>query len=67
MLYNNKRPTGQKQQLLDGRMVENKGKLISTTRLAKLVCLNFRIYEESFLNGSMGQKILRKKENNFGG
>ena len=26
--YNNKRSTGQKQQLLDGRTVENKGKLI---------------------------------------
>ena len=28
--YNNERPTGQKQQLLDGRMLENKGKLILT-------------------------------------
>ena len=27
---NNERPTGQKQQLLDGRTVENKGKLILT-------------------------------------
>ena len=28
--YNNERPTGQKQQLFDGRTVENKGKLILT-------------------------------------
>ena len=27
---NNERPTGQKQQLLDGRTMENKGKLIVT-------------------------------------
>ena len=27
---NNERPTGQKQQLFDGRTVENKGKLILT-------------------------------------
>ena len=27
---NNERPTGQKQQLLNGTMVENKGKLIQT-------------------------------------
>ena len=30
MLYNNERPTGQKQQLCDGKTVENKGKLILT-------------------------------------
>ena len=30
MLYINERPTGHKQQLLDGRMVEYKGKLILT-------------------------------------
>ena len=29
-MYNNKRPTGQKQQLLDRRTVENKGKLTLT-------------------------------------
>ena len=28
MCVNNEKPTGQKQQLLDGRTVENKGKLI---------------------------------------
>ena len=28
--YDNERPTGQKQELLDGRTVENKGKLILT-------------------------------------
>ena len=28
--YNNERPTGQKQQLFDGKTVENKGKLILT-------------------------------------
>ena len=27
-VYNNERPTGQKQQLFDGKTVENKGKLI---------------------------------------
>jgi hypothetical protein len=28
VVYNNERPTGQKQQLFDGRTVENKSKLI---------------------------------------
>ena len=33
---NNERPTGQKQQLLDGRTVENKGKLILTEIFPKV-------------------------------
>jgi hypothetical protein len=32
MLYYNERPTGEKQQLLDGKTVENKGKLILINR-----------------------------------
>ena len=45
---NNKRPTGQKQQLFDGRTVENKGKLILiVTIITRYTRRNFVILDTS--------------------
>ena len=41
--YNNKRPTGQKQQMFNGRTVENKGKLILSVAYSSQVKNNVKL------------------------
>ena len=50
---NNERPTGQKQQLLYGTTVENKGKLILSSKVAASIAAS----EATTYNGTLSQAI----------